>query len=333
MDLRSAVKVFRAGHPTARLSALRAARPALRLAITGAALDTGVLDALDSEQALDSLAERLDVVDRELLRAFLESMVAAGLARRSGGGYRRTARGSAVAADPVARSTYAAFADFHTGVYRALPTQLAGGAGRDDVTRRADVIAGLSEFLAPFVERELARAVADGPARRILDVGCGTGHNLATMLEAAPGASGVGVELDPGTAHLARGRLGRQVGSRAEVRTGDVREVLDDDRFDVVLLANVVYYWPPEERVGLFADLARRLTPGGRLLVLTTALTDEQLARHLDLLLRAQRGRMELPDLGSLRQQLREAGMEVGNERRVTPGEPLYAVVARAASG
>lgn len=327
MDLRSTWKVLRGGNRRARLRALRDARPALRLAITGAALDTGVLDELASEQGVGSLANRLGFVDRDLLGAFLESLVATGLVRRSGIRYRRTARGSAVATDRVARSTYVAFADFHTGLYRDLPAQLTGGPGRDDVTRRADVIAGLSEFMAPFVEQELARTVADGSTRRVLDVGCGTGHHLATMLDAAPGASGLGVELDPATAEQARARLA----DRAEIRSGDVREVLgDDDGFDVVLLANIVYYWPMEERVERLTDLARRLSPGGRLVVLTTALTDEQFARHFDLLLRAQRGRMELPELGTLQRQLVESGLTIRSQRRLTPGEPMYAVVASA---
>jgi SAM-dependent methyltransferase len=325
MDLRSTWKLLRAGDLRTRLAALRDARPALRLAITGAALDTGVLDALDTAQGVDTLADRLGVVDCELLVAFLETLVAAGLVRRRGDHYRRTARGSVLAADRVARSTYVAFADFHTGLYRELAAQFAGGPGRDDVSRRADVIAGLSELMAPFVQRELTRAVALGATRRVLDVGCGTGHNLATMLDAAPGASGVGVEIDPATADQARARLA----GRGEVRAGDAREVLgDDERFDLVLLANVVYYWPLTERVELFTDLARRLTPGGRVMVLTTALTDEQFARHFDLLLRAQRERMELPELRMLQGQLGEAGLAVRRVRRVTPGEPLYSVIA-----
>jgi hypothetical protein len=64
------------------------------------------------------------------------------------------------------------------------------------------------------------------------------------------------------------------------------------------------------------------------LLVVTTAAGPQLFSRHFDLLLRAQEGQMELPDVGVLAGQLREAGLHPGEPQRIAPGNPLVAVTA-----
>ena len=122
------------------------------------------------------------------------------------------------------------------------------------------------------------------------------------------------------------------LGERARIVRGDVRELLaaePETRFDLVLLANLIYYVPVEERVDFLRGFADRLDPGGRVMVVTTALTDDAFSRHFDLLLRAHDGGRELPDLDLLADQLRQAGLEPEPPRRIAPGEPLTSVVAR----
>lgn len=118
---------------------------------------------------------------------------------------------------------------------------------------------------------------------------------------------------------------------RAQIVEADVREFLrqgEGEKFDLVLLANVIYYVPLGERVALLAALAERLAPDGRVLLVTTALTDDSFSRHFDLLLRAQQGAAELPDMEVLAGQLRAAGLEPEAPRRIAPREPLTAVLA-----
>ena len=137
MDVRAMAKVVRAGDIRTRLRALRDGQAAVRLAMTAAAVDLGVLDLLEQPTAVDDLAKRLDVVDLELFRAFVATLVTGGLVRDDHGVLSLTRRGRLVGTDPVVRATYAAFGDFHTGVYRDLGEQLRGGPPRNDVTRRA----------------------------------------------------------------------------------------------------------------------------------------------------------------------------------------------------
>ena len=330
MDVRTTLKVLRSGDMRARLPAIRDGRAAIRLSLTAAALDTGVLAALaEGPSTTQEVANRTGATDVRLLEAFLRVLVAYGLAKGDGR-WSLARRGRSVLGDDVARATYIAFSDYHTGLYRHLDEQLRGGPGRDDVTRQAETIARLSRVMEPFVIDLVRSEVAARPTQRVLDVGCGSGSLLAAMLEGAPEVTGVGVELDPVAADLARHNLEeRGLAGRSRVLTGDVRALMHEvDGVDLALLANFVYYLPNSERVGLFRQLADELVPGGALVVVSTAATDDMFSRHFDLLLRAQEGEMELPDMDELAAQLTEAGLRPGTPRRVAYGEPLMALVA-----
>ena len=337
---RATWKVLRGGNLPARLRATREGQTAVRPHVVGAALDSGVLDALAGRAAgTAELARSTGVTDVPLLGAFLRVAAGTGLIRGGGDGpWQLTASGRTVVEDDLVRASYEAFADFHTGLYRDLRRQLRGGPPRRDVVERGEVIARISAAFEPFVDDVLRRTVTERRPRRVVDVGCGAGLQLATMLEAAPGARGVGIETDAGAADLAERTLERRgLAGRASVLRADVRRAVDADDggllaepFDVALLANVVYYVPLAERVELFRALARLLAPGGVLLVVTTAATRQLFSRHFDLLLRAQEGAMELPDADALVAQLAAAGLHPGPPRRIAPGLPLVAVAAPA---
>ncbi len=77
------------------------------------------------------------------------------------------------------------------------------------------------------------------------------------------------------------------------------------------------------------STVARLLAPGGALVLVTTAAGPQLFSRHLDLLLRAQDGRMELPAVDVLLGQLREAGLQPDPPQRIGPaGAALVAVTA-----
>lgn len=327
---RTLLGLLRAGDARTRLRVTRDGQAAVRLGLGAAALETGVLDALaDRPSTTTELADRLRLREVDLLAAFLRVLAAAGLVR-DGGRWALTPRGRALVDDDLVRASHEAFAGFHTGLYRELGPLLAGGPRRRDVAERGGVIARVSAAFEPFVDAVLRETVAQAAPRRVLDVGCGAGLQLVTMLEAAPGAEGVGVDVDVDAVILTGRTLAhRGLSGRARVRRVDVRDLAGDEApFDLVLLANVVHYLPPGERVALLRCLAELLTPGGTLLVVTTAATPQLTSRHFDLLLRAQEGGMELPDVDGLVGQLRAAGLEPAAPRRIAPGTPLVAVSA-----
>jgi SAM-dependent methyltransferase len=214
---------------------------------------------------------------------------------------------------------------------------LRGGPRRRDTTEDGEVIARISAAMVPLVRHLLVRTVTERRPRRVLDVGCGAGFYLAAVLEAAPEATGVGVDLDPAAATLAGRTLAeRGVADRARIEQVDIREALSAGRpgaladgVDLALLANSIYYVPVDERAELLRAVARLLAPGGTLVVVTTVAGPQLFSRHFDLLLRAQEGRMELPAVDVLLGQLREAGLQPDPPERLgPPAAALTAVTA-----
>ena len=114
---------------------------------------------------------------------------------------------------------------------------------------------GKRRMVAPLIREALDRV--DGEGAVLLDVGCGTGANLALVERRFPGVAACGLDLDAGAlrfcsergprARLVQGEGGRlpfQDASLACVLALDVIEHVDDDR-------------------ALLAELRRVLRPGG----------------------------------------------------------------------
>jgi SAM-dependent methyltransferase len=328
--------MVRGGDVASRIRAIRDGQAAVRLGLVAAGLRTGVLDALQRGPVSTSLlAERIEATNVPLLEAFLRVLEEAGLVSSSDGAWRLTRRAARALGDDVVRATYEAFAGYHTGTYRELHDQLQGRSVRHDIRDHGDLIARLSVAVQPLITELLTRTVKEHRPSRVLDVGCGAGLQLATMLEAAPGAQGIGVDVDEGAAALARRTLAeRGLADRARVLTGGLTTIAASGStsiggpVDLALLANLIYYVPVTERAGFLAKIAELVRPGGVVLLITTAAAPSLFSRHFDLLLKAQEGAMELPDLDQLGDQLRQAGFAPSTPERLTPGEPLYAVVA-----
>ena len=336
-NLRVLAEVLRSGNPRARLRAARDGLTGVRLQLIAAALDLGLLDALgEGPASTEQLAGRLGAVDHDLLAAYLRVLAAAGVVTGEGS-WRLTRFGRAVVGDDPVRASYEGFGSYHTELYQDLPALLRGGPGRHDIAEKGEVIARLAAAIYPLIRDLLVRTVTERRPRRVLDIGCGAGLHLAAMLEAAPHATGIGVDVDPDAAALARRTLSeRGLADRASVEAVDIQEALATgspggltDPIDLALLANVIYYVPVDERVELLRAVAGLLAPGGALVVVTTVAGPQLFSRHLDLLLRAQQGRMELPAVDVLLGQLREAGLQPDPPERIgPPAAALGAVTA-----
>lgn len=109
------------------------------------------------------------------------------------------------------------------------------------------------------VIRRIAKPPADG---RILEIGCGTGHNFAML-----GAFGTvdGLEVDDAARKIASERLGRPVGS---ARLPDL-DGIAESAYDLIALLDVLEH--VEDDLAALASIRTRLKPGGRILVTVPA--------------------------------------------------------------
>jgi L-threonylcarbamoyladenylate synthase len=114
--------------------------------------------------------------------------------------------------------------------------------------------------LYPRLQEELAAASGSG-ARRVLELGTGTGETARRLLSAHPGAFLVGVDASAEMLGVASSVL---PGDRVDLRVGAIEEPLPDGEFDLVASALCVHHLSGPEKADLFARVFAALRPGGR---------------------------------------------------------------------
>jgi SAM-dependent methyltransferase len=113
-----------------------------------------------------------------------------------------------------------------------------------------------------ILKRLIERAVKPPRKARILEVGCGTGHNLAMLKEFGQLDAS---ELDRCARALANKRLPRKV---KEARLPDL-SMFKRNEYDLIALLDVLEHVPDD--LGSLRAIHRRLKPGGALLLTVPA--------------------------------------------------------------
>jgi SAM-dependent methyltransferase len=127
-------------------------------------------------------------------------------------------------------------------------------------TGLADRSSLYGETTGPFAGDVAFEAVAEAPPQRLLEVGCGPGW-FAARVARELGAEVVATDQSERMVELARGQ-------GLDARLADVQELpFGDEAFDCVAAHWMLYHVPDLDR-GL-AEIARVLTPGGRLVAIT----------------------------------------------------------------
>jgi tRNA (cmo5U34)-methyltransferase len=120
------------------------------------------------------------------------------------------------------------------------------------------------------LQAQLADATADRAARRILDLGSGTGETAAATLVRHPSATLTGIDSSGEMLSIARQRL-----PEATFLVSRLEDPLPEGRFDVVVSAFAVHHLDGEQKALLFRRVAQALTPGGRFAMLDVVIPTE----------------------------------------------------------
>lgn len=130
---------------------------------------------------------------------------------------------------------------------------------------RASKLQPWREFVEQFT---LLHLIGDARGLQVIDLACGDGH-YARMLAAA-GARVTGVDASGGMIELARASESESP-LGIEYRVGDVRDVRDEDRYDLAIASWLFNYARDAGELSAMAGaVARALKPGGRLVALNT---------------------------------------------------------------
>lgn len=253
----------------------------------------GLFDRAERDGELDAAAIAAEWgVHDELVRPLLNYLVVRGfLERTDAGAFRLTERGRA--AHP-----YRGYLSTMVGAYEPVFARLEGivtgtvAYGTDVSRSHEEMVRGLT-VLEDRMMGTVSDAVHDAGARKVLDLGCGSGRMLARMCELDPGIETVGVDRDPGSCAVARetvqvrgleGRMAVVQGDAFDVRSLPA-EVLDgvDTVTVMFLLHEVLRQRGRAGAVALLADIAELVGPDGQLVMVEVAGTTDHRYRERQL--------------------------------------------------
>jgi demethylmenaquinone methyltransferase/2-methoxy-6-polyprenyl-1,4-benzoquinol methylase len=168
-----------------------------------------------------------------------------------------------------------------------MATERGNAAAPTEVGAMFDRISGvydpmnlvISAFQEPRWRRRAVAAAALKPGGRAIDIATGTGKVAVDLLRAAePGGEVLGVDISPGMIGIARARFDDTAGLTFVV--GDALALpAADGRFDAATIAFGMRNLP--DYVKGFAEMARVVRPGGKVVCLEIARPRSRLARVL----------------------------------------------------
>jgi len=310
--------------------------PFLRMHYLYAALETGLLQALQTKATRETLMAKLGVQRPELLDALLDM----GLALKelslrdavfSLNGKRSKVlaakHGDALAAIIQANVTY------YSDAYRHLAQRMCGAPLGDDLNEIGEIVARFSKIGEPILNSFIQSLVpASGPFR-ILDVGCGSGFVLKTAREANKKVTGIGIDTDEKVAAQARNNLEKWgLQDCFNILDGDIRSQNDalQGSFDLITVFNLVYYLRPDERPDFFSLLRSLLSPNGSLALVNNFQSKgrDPMAANLNIVNCSLKGLTVLPDLEAIKTQLTGCGFHSIQVTRFMPRSEFYGITA-----
>jgi SAM-dependent methyltransferase len=258
--------------------------------LVGGLAAIGVMDAIAGGARTAEDIARATGSDPGAMRRVLRTAASLGLVRANGDGtFAGTPLGDTLRADvpgsmrgmAVAQTApghwlpWGRFADaLRTGT-RQTPATLGEeifgyyGKNPDEGAAFSDAMNGLSSL----VSGEVARLVDTRGTRRVVDVGGANGTLVRALLEANPALSGVILEL-PHVVPTARDAL-RAAGlaERCEVVAGDF--FADVPEADLYVLKAILHDWDDAQSATILGHCARRLRPGGRVMIVEMVIPDD----------------------------------------------------------
>jgi SAM-dependent methyltransferase len=311
--------------------------PVYRADFLAAAASSGLLRLLAAGPAPSGrIAKELGIPESAI--GVLEEWLAVGVRlrelERGAQGYGLRGRLAKRLADPASDAVLAFVEEavsLHHRLLLEAPTLLRAGRGLTLADQEGEMIARSSRILEPLVREAVDDALPERGALRLLEVGCGSGVHVRYAATRNPELTALCLELQPAVAERARENLRAWgLGTRAEVRAGDVRDLEPGSEYDLVTLHNNIYYFPVDERVALLARMRRWLRPGGRILLTTACRGGGAGAQLLSLWGALTDGCGRLPDPEELVEQLRSAGFRDASPRRLLPDGSFHRFLATA---
>jgi len=151
---------------------------------------------------------------------------------------------------------------------RVAPTRSPGLEGLEDpeLTAAFDRISAWPQFrlLRFVILRQIEKL---HPTGTLVDVGCGPGYLITSVVKQFPDLDVIGIDLSEEITARAKNRVELSgIRNRVVLRTGDVEKLpINDDSVDVIISTLSLHHW--QHPSVAFIEFFRVLKPGGKLLV------------------------------------------------------------------
>ena len=307
-----------------------------RLHFLHAAVESGLLAALDGRKSRGELISLLGAENPEYLDGLLDVGQAVGELGRRGDEYFIKGRRSRNIRDDK-EEALATFvqgnATYYNSVFRHAPARMKGADQGDYLSWIGPMVAKYSKISEPLIRGLLMTAVGRKKRLRILEIGCGSAAYLQTAYRLNPAAEGIGMDVDGSVAEEARANLKRWgLEDRFTIIHGDITDPdsRPEGRFDLITLYNLIYYFEDDRRRELLKLLRGQLAEDGRLVVAANfqGYGRDLGAANLNLAVCSMKGCTPLPDLDEFKKLLVDCGYTIIQAKPLAPKTAFVGLIA-----
>jgi SAM-dependent methyltransferase len=337
MKIKTFAKLLSNGQASLLAKLLKTSNEFYRASFISAALSKGVYDNfVDGRAGFEHLCEKMDISNRDGLRAWLELGVSLGELKRSGDEYQikgRTSKSLLESKNDAFRALLQEIVDYHYFYVVDTPAMLRRQEWFPFDETSAELVARSSRVSEPFISEAADAVIPRQGDFQLLEVGCGSGIHIQRACARNLDLHAVGLELQEKVAAVARRNIQAWgLENRATIEHMDVRKYSTSQKFDLVTLHQNVYYFPVKERENLFRHLKEYLKPGGQLLITSACQGGGPGIQGLNIWVSTTEGYSPLPDPDQLCQQLKTAEFVEVKIKRLVPFESMWAFTAIKAS-
>jgi SAM-dependent methyltransferase len=333
MKLSTFFNLLTSGQASLLSKLLKTSHEFYRASFISAAVSRGVYDNfIDGKASFEHLCEKMDVSNREGLRAWLELGVSLGELKRAGNEYQIKGKTSRALLNPdndAFKALLQEIVEYHYVYVVDTPTMLRKHEWFPFDETPGELVARSSRVSEPFIIEAVDAVIPRQGEFHLLEVGCGSGIYIQRACTRNPELRAVGLELQEKVTDAARKNIKAWgLESRATIEHADVRNYSSSQKFDLVTLHQNIYYFPLQERENLFRRLKEYLKPGGQVLLATACQGGGPSLQGLNIWVSTTTGYSPLPDPDQLCQQLKAAGFAEVKTKRLVPFESLWAFSA-----
>lgn len=333
MKISTFVKLLSNGQASLLSILLKTTHEFYRASFISTALSRGIYDHfMDGQATFDHLCEKMDVSNREGLRAWLELGVSLGELKRSGAEYEikgRMSKSLLESKNDAYRALLQEIVDYHYVFVVDTPAMLRKQAWFPIDETPGELVARSSRVSEPFISEAVDAVIPHQGDFQLLEVGCGSGIYIQRACARNPDLRAVGLELQEKVADVARRNIQAcGLENRATIEHLDVRNYSTSQKFDLVTLHQNIYYFPVQERENLFRQIREYLKPGSQVLITSACQGGGPGIQGLNIWVSTTEGYSPLPEPDHLCQQLRSAGFVEVQTKRLVPFESIWVFTA-----